>query len=434
MWRRIRLGLALSLAAHAAAVVGVVGWTFFHATPSRVDIDIVGMRLEDLKDLPLGAPAAGEKPAAPRAVVHAPSATEKTGTLASRGDKRPERIGDDADDDKLEGTARATDLKQLGPAGARFTMLLRVDRLKGTPYAAPVDKLLMRMPDRRDLLDGTGLDLYEDFDALLISTPNLLDYTLTFLAARHHLGDGAIRAAIDRGAKATGRVVTWRTERHRPWGERKLRPSTLGAPTPPSHDERILVLPSTGLVVVTPPAYRALLLAPPAKATPDAGAAAPDGAAARADGGDGGASSPAPSWNALLRRIDAEDGLLPPTGVAMVTAVDVFKMGRGGPLVFMGTTIDLPGVLTAVLGIAEEPYLEVTAEFAEEAEARRLEGAWPVLQKKLRSNPYVVLGGLSPIIGRVEAHREGSTVKIRVTATQDESTRILQLVASALGG
>jgi hypothetical protein len=291
----------------------------------------------------------------------------------------------------------------------------------------------MRMPDRRDLLEGTDLDLYESFDALLISTPNLMDYTTTFLAARHHLSDAALRAAIDRGARATNRVVTWRSERRRPWGERRMRTAPPDSSAPPTRDERIIVLPAPGLVVITPPAYRKLLLPPPRPSgAPDGGAAV----AASADGGtpDGGAETSAPSWTSLLQRIDAEDELMPEEGVAMVTAVDVFKIANGRPLVFLGTTIDVPAVLKALLGVEDEPFLELTGEFADEAAARRLEAAWPVVQKKLRSNPYVVLGGLGPIVSRVTASREGKTVKIRVTATPDETTRILQLVVSALGG
>jgi hypothetical protein len=432
MWRRFSLGLALSAAVHAAVVVAVVGWAAFHALPTRVDVDIVGMRLDELKDLPLGAPAAGTKAGSARAIVHAPTPAPTEGTLAARGDKRPERAG--ADDGADEpGAAHVTDLKQLGPEGARFTMLLRVDRLKGTPYQSSVDALLQRMPDRRDLLDGTGLDLYDSFDALLISTPNLLDYTTTFLAARHHLSDAAMRAAIDRGARATNRVVTWRSERRRPWGERKMRAGLSDAAGPPSRDERIIVLPAPGLVVVTPPAYRKLLLAPPRPAgAPDGGAPL----AASGDGGppDGGEETSAPSWTSLLKRIDAEDELMPEKGVALVTAVDVFKIANGRPLEVLGTTIDLPAVLTGLLGVEDEPYLELTGEFSDAAAARRLEAAWPVLQKKLRANPYVVLGGLGPIVSRVTATREGSTVKIRVTATPEETTRILQLVVSALGG
>jgi hypothetical protein len=433
MWRRFSLGLAMSIAAHVVAIVAVVGWSAFHALPSRVDVDIVGMRLDDLKDLPLGAPAAGDKPATPRASVQGPTPVEKEGSLASRGDKKPARAGADDGADAPEGPARVTDLKQLGPEGARFTMLLRVDRLKGTPYQDSVDALLMRMPDRRDLLEGTDLDLYDAFDALLISTPNLLDYTSTFLAARHHLSDAAIRAAIDRGARATNRVVTWRSERRRPWGERKMRTARSDASVPPSRDERIIVLPAPGLVVVTPPAYRKLLLAPPrasgASGAPDAGA--PDAA-------DGGAETSAPSWTSLLKRIDAEDELMPQNGVAMVTAVDVFKSGHGRPLEILGTTIEVPTVLMALLGVQDEPggepFVELTGEFVDEAAARRLEAAWPVLQRKLRSNPYVVLGGLGPIISRVTSSRQGATVKIRVTATPEETARILQLAVSALGG
>ncbi|HVZ72606.1 MAG TPA: hypothetical protein VHJ20_09545, partial [Polyangia bacterium] len=377
--------------------------------------------------LPLGPAGAGAKPAAPPAIAPAPASAAKQGALATKREERKPRAGAEARaDSHAEGTARVTDLKQLGPSGSRFTMLLRVDRLRDTPFREPVDTLLMRMPDRRDLLDGTGLDLYDTFDALLVSTPNPLDYTVTFLAARHHLGDAAMRAAIDRGARATGRAIAWRSEHRRPWGERKTTAAALGAPT--TRDARIIVLPSPGLVVVTPPTYRLLLLA-----TPRAVAAADGGVV---DGGAPDAGVVEPSWGALLARIDAEDGLMPETGIAMVTAVDILSVAHGGPLTVMGATLDLPNVVTAVLGVGDEPgaetYVEIKADFADEAAARRLEETWPTLQRKLRTNPYVVLGGLAPIVARITATREGATVKIRVTATTDEATRILQLVASSL--
>src|SRR6185503_20233319 len=151
MLRRWSLGLALSFALHAAVVGG-----------------IMGMRIDELKDLPLGAPAAGEQGGRPRARVRAPDSDQKEGTLASRDEHAPPRPGDELSDAE-DGSARVSDLRQLGPEGSRFTMLLRLDRLKDTPFAEPVDALLQRMPDRRDLLEGTGLGLYEDFEALLVS-------------------------------------------------------------------------------------------------------------------------------------------------------------------------------------------------------------------------------------------------------------------------
>lgn len=419
MLKRFGLGVALSAAVHAAIVCTAVGFAFMRdATPSRVDIDIMGMRLDEVKDLPLGGPAAGQSEARPRPRVRAPASKAKEGTLATREELEPGAATDEGEAD--EGGAPVSDLRQLGPEGSRFTLLLRVDRLKGTPFAEPVDTLLMRLPDRRDLLEGTGLDLYDDFEALLISTPNPRDYKVTFLAARHHVSDTAMRAAIDRGARATGRTVAWRTEARRPWGERRAR----GAPAEASRDERIIVLPAPGLVVVTPPTYRALLLARKPSV--------PDGGAADAGTSDGGAA-PA-SWTTLLRRIDAEDGLLGPTAVAMATAVDLFKARAGAPVAFLGTTFDVPRLITIVLGVDGDPFVEVTGEYADEDEALRWEKGWPALQHKLRGNPYVVLGGFSPIVSRATTSREGRVVKVRLTATADETVRLLRLAASAMPG
>jgi hypothetical protein len=118
----------------------------------------------------------------------------------------------------------------------------------------------------------------------------------------------------------------------------------------------------------------------------------------------------------------------------MVSAVDIFKRAVGGHTALLGVELDIPRVVTAVIGRDPDPYLEITAEFAEEAEARGWETSWPVLQRKLRTNPYVVLGGMGPIVGRITSTREGKTAKLRVSATEEETLRILQLAASALGG
>jgi hypothetical protein len=79
------------------------------------------------------------------------------------------------------------DVSAYGPEGSRLVAILRVDRLRAgpeaRPYIAAVDDLLRLLPDRRRLLDETGLDLYRDFDALLVATPNPMDDTATFLAA-----------------------------------------------------------------------------------------------------------------------------------------------------------------------------------------------------------------------------------------------------------
>jgi hypothetical protein len=155
-------------------------------------------------------------------------------------------------------------------------------------------------------------------------------------------------------------------------------------------------------------------------------------------------------WAALLRRIDAEDSVLPADAVAMVSAVDLFTAIRptaGGGGVAPGTrgavddappppatvfAMPVPQLLTATLGIAPQPFADVDAAFSIEGDALRWEQEWPALRRKLLTNPLVVLTGFSGLIGRVTIARSGSSVHVHVDATEMETTRILQLASAQL--
>ena len=467
MHRRWWTALVLSIAAHLAVVGAAVGLLLVNGLSLSlpIDVEITGMRLDEVHDLPLGAPAgAGDSapPAAPRARRRAPKPPASEGELAGHDPAADEKAGSGPDPEADPAGPRATSLRQYGPEGSRVTVLLRLDRLRDTAYAPALDAILGRLPDRRDLLDGTGLDLFQSLDALLIATPNPRDYAVTFLAARHRLKDRELRAALDRGAKATNRVLTWRTEGHRPFAERRARLPGTGA----SRDERLIVLPAPGLVVVTPPIYRALLLAsarPPARTAPDAGADAGGdglargggGARASPDGGAGGGAAEA-QWGALLRRIDAEDGILPLDAVAMISAVDLFSargLARGLAVVPPGAAggsngsgapgapggsgtvagMEIPKVLTASIGIAPSPFLDVVAEFETEEQARHWESAWPSMHQRFKTNPYVILTGFGALVARAELTRVASTIRLHQIATEPETLRLLQLAARLLG-
>jgi hypothetical protein len=319
-----------------------------------------------------------------------------------------------------------------------------------------VDAILHRLPDHAALLKGTGLDLYQTFDAILIATPNPMDDAATFLAARHHLSDANMRAVLEAGARETGHVLTWRTEGRRPFAERRVK-----NPPPGLHrDDRLMILPAPGLVVVTPPVYRALLLKPRPRrqvAPPNAdGGVGSDGAAAAVPGdggagasGDAGAGGEREGWTDLLRRIDAEDGIMPPEAIAMLSAVDLFNArslqrgleassgarGRprdggapaGKPGTFMG--MEVPRVLTVVVGAEPSPFLDVTAEFVDEDEARHWEQSWPTLHQRLRLNPYVVLSGFSTLAGAIDLKRDGTKILLHLNATELDTMRVLELVA-----
>jgi hypothetical protein len=429
MSRRWSLALGLSVLVHLALIALGLGFGARRFT-GPVDIEITGLKLDQVKELPLGGPPSAAARAHPHRAHHRAPPPPAEGTLAAKADTR-ERPGRAAAEDDTP--APSSDLATYGPKGSRLTVLLRLDRLRDTDYVAPVDALLQRLPDRRDLLEGTDLDLFQSFDALLVATPHPLDPSVTFLAARHHLDDAQLRAALNRGAKATDRVIAWRNEAGRPVGERRPR-RTPAAGVAPARDDRLILLPAPGLAIVTPPAYRALLMAPHAAGTPDAGAP-PDTGAPAAGAADGGAPASI-DWATMLERIDAEEGLIPEGGVVMVSAVDIFKTSdgaRGVPPVLYG--MEVPGAVSGVISLDDDgTSLEVEGQFSSEAPVTHWEHEWPGIQHKLAMNPFVLLGGYAPLVSRATFEKEGNTIRLHVSASHDETLRLLTLALHLLGG
>jgi len=446
--RRAGLALALSLGAHGLALAIVVGTSLIGAWPTLpVEIEVTSMKMEEPRDLPLGSAAGGDRrpgTAAPPPAAEPPVMAPAKDQGPKPRPKRPRPPVPQTPAPTPDGGAappRPQSVRSYAPEGSRVTALLRVDRLRDTPYAALVDAMLLRLPDRRDLLEGTDLDLYRDIDALLVATPNPVDPTVTFLVVRHRLTDGAVRAALDKGARATGRKLTWRTERGRPFAER--RPSSTDQ-NYLRRDARLILLAAPHLAVVAPPAYRSLILQGRPASSGAGGAAGAAGTA--------GASGQAPAdehagWAALIRRIDAEDSIMPANAVAMLSAEGLFRTRPRGARAAPGTRgtdddssapfpatrlygLPMPALLTATLGIAPQPFADLDGTFDDEADARAWETQWPALRRKVLSNPLVVLTGFSGLLGRVTVARAGASIHIRVDATELELVRILQLLAT----
>jgi len=418
MLLRWSLGVLLSLLAHVGVVA--IGLAFgARGFTGPVDVEIAGVNLEEVKDLPLGGPQNGEgKARAPARARSRPAQPPADGTMAERAGKDTKTTGSTPAEDDA-GPAPTSDLGAYAPQGSRLTMLMRLDRLRGTDYAAPVAELMMRLPDGRDFVTGTGLDLFNDLEALLVATPNPLDASVTFLAVRHHLDDAKVRAALTQGAKASDYALAWRMQAGRPIAERHPLDARRRW-----RDDRLIMLAAPGLTVVTPRAYRSLLLAP---------AAPPDGGVAEASTGtgpDGGAPATGlkGGWATLLTRIDAEEGLMPPDGAVMVNAVDMFKSRAPGP----GEAPELygmpiPAAINAVISIADTPSLDLTAEFKTDAPAEQWEKQWPTMQRKLRTHPLLVLSGFSTLVTRAQLEREGRVVRLHIAVSHDETLRLLAM-------
>jgi hypothetical protein len=439
--RRVLVAGGISVALHAALAASVVGLAAWRGLRLARSVEVVPISV-DLRELPLGAPPVPAAAPGHDDIVAPPrprprprprvKVATRDGTLPAAhpdggADARPETQQTPAVAAARARGKAPSDLRAYGPEGSRLTALLRLDRLRASPegrgYIGPVDEILRLLPDRRRLLEGTGLDLYRDFDALLIATPNPFDDAVTFLAARHRLDDAHLRAALDRGAVAAGRPILWREEAGRPVGVRASRPRLPEDRTPirPDRDDRLFVMPQPGLVVIAPPAYTALLLR---RASADAGAPA-----ARAD------------WADLVTRIDAEDGALPGDVVFMMTATNLLRTaglradgdGAATP-VPAGVPAALPRVLSLVAGTSPGSFLELIADFSALAQASLWEAEWPSWKQRLLGNPLVLLAGLNPIVSRAELRREDRRVHLRTTATAEETRRILQMIVNFAHG
>ena len=239
------------------------------------------------------------------------------------------------------------DLKPFAPDDANLVVLLRSDKLRKSPHRDGAEALLTALPDYATLLGGTGLTPIDDFEALLIATANPHDVTATFLAARYK-----------------------DSEKIRALGGRPLHPG----------DPRVFRFLAPGLAVLAQPDNADKL----------------DGA--RADLG--AREDPRARWLKQLEQFDkvaaADNG--PAVLVTLSDAPALFHFGDG-----------LPTPLTLALAVTAEssPALRLKAVFASEADAIKMEQAWPEILKRFRG-ATALLGLSSALDGMHLSRREGA--------------------------
>ena len=420
--------VAISLGIHIIGVLALSGRSFLQLQTPAVQIEIV---TTPPVDLPLGAPA----PPAPAAAPPEPVVAKKPKPQVK--DKRAPQDSPDASADSGPDDARAGNdtlppafavladaglpagLRPDGPEGARLVVRLRLDRLRESPsksFATLTDELLKLLPDRSRLIDGSGLNVFDDFDTLVVATPNPLDDAVTFLAVHHHLPDDALMNALGRAATANGRPIEWIRKRGRPVG---LRP--LGSM--PSRDDRVFVLPDVGWAVIAPGAYMKMLV-------PELGA----GPSTSPDAG------VAEDFSTLTARIRGEEAAMPQDAVLMVSAAQLLTARAGQSFTLPGSVpLDIPQNLQLQVKLSPEPVVQLKLGFAKTESAAAWTKAVPELCRQFAPNPMVMLMGMTAAIGRVKVTQTpadlpaaGADVLIEAPLTSAEAERILAFSTNLL--
>jgi hypothetical protein len=99
------------------------------------------------------------------------------------------------------------------PPGAQLALRLDLKRVRQSPLAPDVTRLLGGIPDWRMLLSGSGIDPVQDLDRLLLASPNLQRSKLV-LAGQHRRAPSFAKQRVEALAESRGKRVRW----HRRYG------------------------------------------------------------------------------------------------------------------------------------------------------------------------------------------------------------------------
>lgn len=406
-----------SAALHAAAAV-ILTWTAGSAW-STPRMELAWLDLDNK----LGAPAAAppkEPPALPRAEPEKPrkpagqdAVAQPTTHPARRAKKKPARAKAGQQAPKRRGpfTTRNVALSTMTPGDAALMLLLRMDRIRASKHGATVRRLLEVFYDFKTLLWSTTIDPVQDFEAMLIATPNPYRVTETFIAIRHALPEQRLREAIEQATTHGDNRIRWERS---PAGLRGRVP----APPMLPQDPRVVLL-RPDLALLARPELEELLTPKEADArAPDAGLPAPtllDHLRAMHQEGD----PRTPARRGRRRRAGEPPGL-------MLQALNLPR------LVALPADVPVPQNVQVTVPAAELARVHGVATFSSVSEARGFLDAVTARLDRARRSLVLRLLGVGRLLDKVQLVRVRAEVEATALLTGDEVRELLELFRSAI--
>ncbi|HET7504383.1 MAG TPA: hypothetical protein VFK02_25350, partial [Kofleriaceae bacterium] len=294
----------------------------------------------------------------------------------------------------------AANLLSYFPDGHIVTALIRLDRLRGTEWAAQAERLLRPMPDYQLLFGARDAAITDKLETLVISTPRPRDAAATTLVARTTLGRGALRSFL--GASAP---VTWSASRGGLLGKR--------SPTRFPDDHRVFLSPFHGWFLLAQPDDLGGLTAP-SRGTPDAAVA----------------TGKLPAWLAGIRKIETETG--DPRGPALVVTVGLRgkRLKLGSNDFGLGiSSVPTPERVSLAMELVKQGWLvRGNLRFASEADAAELVASVQRFQQRVADSHAIqlVIGKpLVHVIGNLAFARNGPRVSYATSISIADARAIL---------
>jgi hypothetical protein len=254
----------------------------------------------------------------------------------------------------------AANLLAYFPAGHVVTVMLRLDRVRGTEWAAQAEKLIKPLPDYRALFGDGDVKLVDKFETLVISTPSPRDAAVTTLVARTTMARPALRAFLESPASP----VVWSA------GKGGL----VGRRTHPAfpNDTRVFLSPFAGWFLLVQPSDVTGLLT-----------------IARGNLDRVEATAPLPAWLQSVRSIEKESG--DPRGPAVVVTLGFHpirqKIPDGIDIAIGVKEVPLPDRVSVAMELVPKGWLvRGNLHFASDADAREFTTAVATIQQRVHDS------------------------------------------------
>ncbi|PRP97590.1 hypothetical protein ENSA5_32830 [Enhygromyxa salina] len=298
---------------------------------------------------------------------------------------------------------RKSKIKALVPPNATWTLVLANSRIKKLPFRDSATEIMAPLRDFRLLVDDAGFNIWEDFEYVVMGSPDATDQTQAFVAVQYKFGHAEMKAGIERACAKQGMTVDWREEDEVEIGDPRFVDPDIEDRNP--DDRQFVLLPGDKVALYLREAFVEQVVA------------GPDASKGKTSG----------NFVANIAKIRRYTYAEPKAGIQLVIE-DIRSMVRVGS----DFPIEIPSRAELMWEAAKEPELVIKLDFLETDHAELAESYWTEqLESDLRKvGAWDVAGG---IISGMTLERTKRQLVFRYEFNETSARVVLQMVAKEFG-
>jgi hypothetical protein len=209
--RRKSFALLVSLLSHVLLVGGFANGFALRCVPEfempDIELEMVEVELVDPDALQGEDPDPVPEPPPPVVEPQPVTPPPPTPTDETSEQQKPPPVPEPEEPAKF--AEKGSNADKLAPPQSTFHMLLVPKKIRKLPFSQQVLDIMAPLPDFELLIDAGGLDAMRDFDHIVIASPNIQDWTQTFLAVDYRISRAEVQRAIERAVAADDHVIEW---------------------------------------------------------------------------------------------------------------------------------------------------------------------------------------------------------------------------------